>query len=70
MKIWAKQKQVYKIMKQKILTLASLFLIVVFSTSCIFMGPSVKGNGKVVEEGGPELADKLEAQGYAEYVGS
>ena len=30
----------------------------------------VFANGKVVEEGGPELADKLEAQGYAEYVGS
>ena len=26
--------------------------------------------GRVVEEGGPELADKLEAQGYAEYVGN
>jgi Fe-S cluster assembly ATP-binding protein len=25
-------------------------------------------NGKIVEEGGPELADKLEAQGYEEYV--
>ncbi|MEY4109085.1 MAG: hypothetical protein RJB35_399, partial [Actinomycetota bacterium] len=25
-------------------------------------------NGRIVEEGGPELADKLEAQGYAEYV--
>jgi Fe-S cluster assembly ATP-binding protein len=30
----------------------------------------VFANGKVVEEGGPELADKLEAQGYAEYVGN
>ena len=30
----------------------------------------VFANGKVVEEGGPELADKLESQGYAEYVGN
>jgi len=30
----------------------------------------VFANGRVVEEGGPELADKLEAQGYAEYVGN
>ena len=37
-------------MKQKILALASLFLIVAFSSSCIFIGPSIKGNGKVVEE--------------------
>ena len=28
----------------------------------------VFANGRIVEEGGPELADKLEAQGYAEYV--
>jgi Fe-S cluster assembly ATP-binding protein len=28
----------------------------------------VFANGKIVEEGGPELADKLEANGYAEYV--
>ena len=28
----------------------------------------VFANGKVVEEGGPELAEKLEANGYAEYV--
>jgi Fe-S cluster assembly ATP-binding protein len=28
----------------------------------------VFANGKIVEEGGPELADKLEAQGYEEYV--
>lgn len=28
----------------------------------------VFANGKIVEEGGPELADKLEAQGYGEYV--
>lgn len=26
--------------------------------------------GKVVEQGGPELAEKLEANGYAEYVGA
>jgi len=25
-------------------------------------------NGKIVEEGGPELADKLEEKGYAEYI--
>ena len=30
----------------------------------------VFANGKVVEEGGAELAEKLEANGYAEYVGS
>jgi Fe-S cluster assembly ATP-binding protein len=29
----------------------------------------VFANGRVVEEGGPESADKLEAEGYAEYVG-
>jgi Fe-S cluster assembly ATP-binding protein len=28
----------------------------------------VFANGKIVEQGGPELADKLEANGYAEYV--
>ena len=28
----------------------------------------VFANGKIVEEGGPELAEKLEAEGYAEYV--
>ena len=28
----------------------------------------VFANGMIVEEGGPELADKLEAQGYEEYV--
>jgi Fe-S cluster assembly ATP-binding protein len=30
----------------------------------------VFANGHIVEEGGPELADKLEEKGYAEYVGS
>ena len=30
----------------------------------------VFANGKIVEEGGAELAEKLEANGYAEYVGS
>ncbi len=30
----------------------------------------VFANGRVVEEGGPELADKLEEKGYAEYVGN
>ena len=28
----------------------------------------VFANGKIVEEGGPELADKLEQKGYAEYI--
>ena len=28
----------------------------------------VSANGKIVEEGGPELADKLEEKGYAEYI--
>ena len=28
----------------------------------------VFADGRVVEEGGPELAEKLEANGYAEYV--
>ncbi|MDA3018486.1 MAG: Fe-S cluster assembly ATPase SufC, partial [Actinomycetota bacterium] len=28
----------------------------------------VFSNGKIVEEGGAELADKLEANGYEEYV--
>ena len=28
----------------------------------------VFANGKIVEEGGPELADKLEEMGYAEYI--
>jgi Fe-S cluster assembly ATP-binding protein len=28
----------------------------------------VFANGKIVEEGGPELADKLEDKGYAEYI--
>ncbi len=27
-------------------------------------------NGRIVEEGGPELADKLEEQGYVDYVGA
>ncbi|TRZ86463.1 MAG: Fe-S cluster assembly ATPase SufC [Streptomycetaceae bacterium] len=30
----------------------------------------VFANGRIVEEGGPELADKLEEKGYAEYVGA
>jgi Fe-S cluster assembly ATP-binding protein len=30
----------------------------------------VFANGKIVEEGGAELAEKLEANGYAEYVGA
>ena len=28
----------------------------------------VFANGKIVEEGGPELADKLAEKGYAEYI--
>jgi Fe-S cluster assembly ATP-binding protein len=28
----------------------------------------VFADGRIVEEGGPELAEKLEANGYAEYV--
>ena len=28
----------------------------------------VFANGKIVEESGPELADKLEEKGYAEYI--
>lgn len=30
----------------------------------------VFANGRIVEEGGPELADKLEEKGYAEYIAS
>ena len=30
---------------------------------------NVFANGRIVEEGGPELAEKLEEQGYEEYVG-
>ena len=26
-------------------------------------------NGRIVQEGGPELAERLEEQGYEEYVG-
>lgn len=37
-------------MKQKNLILSFLILIVFFSTSCIFSGPSLKGNGNVAEE--------------------
>jgi Fe-S cluster assembly ATP-binding protein len=28
----------------------------------------VFANGRIVEEGGPELADQLEANGYADYI--
>ena len=28
----------------------------------------VFANGRIVEEGGPDLADKLESNGYADYV--
>lgn len=37
-------------MKQKVMTLVSLFILAVLSSSCIFMSPPVKGNGNVVEE--------------------
>ena len=37
-------------MKKKNLFLPSLILVIFFSTSCIFSGPSLKGNGNVVEE--------------------
>ena len=36
-------------MKQSVLFLATLFLSAIFQ-SCLFIGPSVKGNGNVVEE--------------------
>ena len=38
------------IMKNKIQILSALLFSVIISTSCIFMGPSLKGNGNVVEE--------------------
>lgn len=37
-------------MKQKFLALLTLVASIVLTSSCIFIGPSVKGNGKVVEE--------------------
>lgn len=37
-------------MKRKIQILASAIFSIIISTSCIFMEPSVKGNGNVVEE--------------------
>jgi len=37
-------------MKLKTKILALLAFSVIFSTSCIFMGPSLKGNGNIVEE--------------------
>lgn len=37
-------------MKNKIQIFTSLLLSLLVSTSCIFMGPSIKGNGNVVEE--------------------
>lgn len=37
-------------MKHRIQILTSLILVAIISSSCIFMGPSLKGNGKVVEE--------------------
>ncbi len=37
-------------MKQKLPVVATLFLILFAFSSCIFSGPSLKGNGKVVEE--------------------
>jgi len=37
-------------MKQKPPILSSLILILPFLSSCVFSGPSIKGNGNVVEE--------------------
>ena len=37
-------------MKQKLFILASMLITVILSSSCIFLNPPVKGNGKVVEE--------------------
>lgn len=37
-------------MKNKIRIVSVLLLSVIISTSCIFMGPTLKGNGNVVEE--------------------
>lgn len=37
-------------MKQKIQILLTLFISLILSTSCIFTGPSIRGNGNVVEE--------------------
>lgn len=37
-------------MKKKFLILSSFTLMIFFFSSCVFMGPSIKGNGNVVEE--------------------
>lgn len=37
-------------MKREITILSSFTLILLFISSCVYMGPSIKGNGKVVEE--------------------
>ncbi len=37
-------------MKQKIQILATLIFSIILTTSCIYTGPSLKGNGNVVEE--------------------
>lgn len=37
-------------MKQKFLSLIAIFSVLFFSSSCIFTGPSLKGNGNVMEE--------------------
>lgn len=37
-------------MKQKLPILSSFILILFFLSSCVFSGPSIKGNGNVVEE--------------------
>ncbi|MCD6354032.1 MAG: DUF2807 domain-containing protein [Prolixibacteraceae bacterium] len=37
-------------MFKRILFFSTLFLIIVAGTSCIFMGPSIRGNGNVVSE--------------------
>jgi len=37
-------------MKQKLPILTSFIMILLFLSSCVFMGPTIKGNGNVVEE--------------------
>ncbi len=37
-------------MKQKLLLLTSFLIVLFIASSCIFIGPSIKGNGNVVEE--------------------
>lgn len=37
-------------MKQKLPILTSFIMILLFLSSCVFMGPTIKGNGNIVEE--------------------